>query len=294
MGTGKLIKTLDGHSDGVLSVAFSPCGRFLASGSEDNTVKLWELPDALAVRTIPAHEGDVTSVAFFPDGKSLVSASRDKTVKVWDAADLTGRHVFGAHESAVNRAAVSKDGAVIVSAADDGTIRFWSDKNGSLLSTLKPDLGDVKALALSPDGALIAAGGTELKFLLFTDGALLKVNSDYIYGVRNLAFSPNGKRLAAALGMDKKLELWDLDAGEISLFGAFKDSDWLNCAVFSPDGKYLFTGGSAVKKWDLAAGQAVDTFEGHSDEIYSVAVSPDGKMAASASNDKSIKLWDVG
>lgn len=291
MGIEKLLKTLEGHSDGVLSLAFSPSGALLASGSEDNTVKIWKMPDALDVKTIPAHSGNVTSVAFFPDGNSLASAGWDKTVKVWSLPDLAMKRSFGGHASPVNRVAVHKDGAVLITASDDQTVRLWSDKTGSQLAELNPEMGDVKALAVSPDGQILAAGGTELKFLTFPDGNLLKANSDYIYGVRALAFSPDGKRLAAALGMEKKLELWALNSGEISLEGAFKDSDWINCAAFSPDGRFLFTGGSAVKKWDLASGQAVETFEGHSDEIYSVAVSPEGKMIASASNDKTIKLW---
>ena len=179
-----------------------------------------------------------------------------------------------------------------MSASDDASVKIWDGKTGSLQKTIKPDIGDVKALALSRDSGIMAAGGSELKFFTFPDGELLKDNNDYVYGVRSLAFSPDGARLAASLGMEKKLQLWKLGAGEIDLEGTIKDSDWLNCAVFTPDGKYFLTGGSAVKKWDLATGLAVMTFEGHTDEIYSVAVSPDGSLIASASNDNTIKLWN--
>ena len=82
MDANKLIKTLEGHSDGVLSVSFSPCGKFLASGSEDNTVKLWSVPDGINIKSIAAHAGNVNSVFCSPDCATIISASWDKTIKI--------------------------------------------------------------------------------------------------------------------------------------------------------------------------------------------------------------------
>ena len=285
-----MIKTFEGHSDGVLCTAFSPCGKFLATGSEDNTIKLWSVPDGINIHTLAAHEGDVQDLAFSPDGGQLASASWDKAVKIWRISDYALINTLSGHDSCVNRVCFASDGKTLATASDDASIKIWN-AGGALLKTLKPNIGDVKAMAFSPSGDILAIGGVELQFLALKDFSLLKDNDAYVYGVRELAFSPDGKTLAAALGMEKKMEIWSLETMSIS--GMIKDSDWLNCIVFTPDGKFVVTGGSAVKVWDIQSGIAVKTFEGHTDEIYSVSVSPDGQYIASASNDKTTKLWKL-
>lgn len=292
MNVNKPIMTLEGHAGGVLSVSFSPCGKFLASGGGDNAIKLWSIPDGINIKTIAAHEGGVNCVLCSPDCATIISASRDTTVKMWKIADCSLERALEGHEAGVNCVAAAQEGAVIVSASDDSTAKIWNGKDGSLKTTLKPGLGDVMAAAISPNARFLVLGGAELKVFSFPEGELLKDNSDCSCGVRGLAFSPDGARFAAALGMENKLQLWKISAGEIDLEGDIQDSGCINCAVFTPDGRHLLTGGSAVKKWDLATGLAAAAFEGRPDEVCSVAVSPDGRLIASASGGGAIELWD--
>ncbi len=289
MADNNLIKTLTGHTDGVLGLAFSPCGKFLATAGEDNAIKLWSIPDGIEIRTIKAHEGDVKAVAFNPVGDMFASASWDKSVKIWRTSDCSTVASALKHTAPVNCLAFSPDGKSLYSGSDDATIRVFSAAECALRDTITPNIGDIKALAAAP-GGMLAAGGVELQFL-DPSGKLIKDNDSYIYGVRALAFSPDGKILAAGTGMEKRIELWD--AEKLELRGSTKDTDWVNCLTFTPDGKRLVTGGTAVKLWDAVSGACLKTLEGHSDEIYGVDVSPDGKFIASASNDKTIKLWAI-
>ncbi|MEI7529781.1 MAG: WD40 repeat domain-containing protein [Elusimicrobiota bacterium] len=281
------IKTLQGHTEGVLALAFSPCGKFLATAGADNTIRLWGTPDGIEIRPLQAHKGDVRALAFSPDCGIFASASWDKTVKLWRTSDCATLAEAEKHTAAVNCLAFSPNGKLLFSGSDDATIKVFSSPGGSLENTLNPGMGDIKALAVSPKG-LLAAGGVDLQ-LLEPAGRLLKDNDNYLHGVRQLAFSPDGKMLAVATGMEKRYEIWNAETLEEA--GSVKDSDWLNCVVFTTDSRFLITGGMAVKLWDPATGACVKTFEGHTDEIYGVAVSPDGKLLASASNDKTVKLW---
>ncbi|MCM2268123.1 MAG: WD40 repeat domain-containing protein [Elusimicrobiales bacterium] len=281
------IKTLAGHSDGVLALAFSPCGKFLATGGEDNTIRLWSVPDGLEIQTIKAHEGDVRAVAFDPDGDVFASGSWDKTVKIWRTADCSTIASASRHSGPVNALAFAPDGKLLYSGSDDASIKVFSSPKGGLEKTFDPGIGDVKALAAAP--GLLAAGGVQLQFMELPSGKPLKKHDAYVYGVKALAFSPDGKLLAAGTGMEKRLEIWC--AEKLELKGSIKDSDWINCVTFTPDGRHIVTGGVAVKVWDPATGTCVRTFEGHTDEVHAVDVSPDGKYAASASNDKTIRLW---
>jgi WD40 repeat protein len=290
MADNRLIRTLRGHMDGVLTLAFSPCGKFLATAGEDHTIKLWSIPDGIEIQTIQAHEGGVRAVTFNPDGDIFASSSRDKNVKIWRTSDCSTLASTSKHESAVNCLAFSADGKLLYSGSDDATIKIFSSPKCRLENTFSPGIGAIKTLAVSPNGVL-AAGGAELQFLETPSGRLLKDNDSYTYGVRAMVFSPDGKVLAAATGMEKRLEIWN--AEKLEETGSVKDSDRVNCAAFTPDGKQLVTGGLAVKVWDPASGTCLRTYEGHTDEIYGVQVSPDGKYAASASNDKTINLWSL-
>lgn len=287
MEQNALIKTLEGHKDGVLALAFSPCGKFLATAGEDNTIRLWDIPDGIEIQAIEAHQGDIKALAFNPEGDFFASASWDKTIKLWKTADCSTIAEAAGHEGPVNSLAFSPDGKALYSGSDDGTIKVFGCPGCSLKKTINPGIGDIKAVAVSA-GGLLAVGGSELQ-ILDTCGDLIKDNDSYLYGIRCLAFSPDGRRLAAATGMEKRLELWDTE--KMVEAGSIKDSDWVNCVTFTPDGKYAVTGGTAVKVWDAATGACLRTYEGHTDEIYSVDVSPDGKYIASASNDKTAKLW---
>ena len=246
--------TFKGHSDAIASIAFSPDGKRLASGSKDKTIKLWDTVTGKELLTFKGHSLAVLSVAFSPDGKRLASGSKDKTIKLWDT--VTGKELLTlkGHSKRVASVAFSPDGKHLASGSYDKTIKLWD-----------------------------AATGKE--FLTF------RGHSDWVHSV---AFSPDGKRLASGSGgMDGTIRLWDAATGK-ELFTIKGDRDIVECVAFSPDGKTLASGSwDTIKLWDTVTGNELFTLKGHSDNVFSVAFSPDGKRLASGSADKTIKLWDT-
>ena len=147
------VRTFQGHGSYVWSVAFSPDGLYLATGSEDNTAKLWEVASGRAVRTFQGHGDAVGSVAFSPDGRQLATGSSDKTAKLWEVASVRAVRTVQGHSSSVRSVAFSPDGSLLATGSHDKTAKLWEipDEVISLLAeinveTVSPSTGDVSSM----------------------------------------------------------------------------------------------------------------------------------------------------
>jgi WD40 repeat protein len=157
---GAELQALEGHSGSVLSVAFSPNSRLLASSSLDNTVRLWDPATGALQQTLEGHSGSVLSVAFSPDGRLLASGSRDDTVRLWDTATGTLQQTLVGHSVLVSSVAFSPDGRLLASGSTDNTVWLWDPATGALQETLNTE-GIVNKLEFSQEGSsLIANLGT--------------------------------------------------------------------------------------------------------------------------------------
>jgi serine/threonine protein kinase len=300
-----LAQTLTGHSSSVASVAFSPDGKVLASGSWDGTTKLWEVKTGREINTLNGHSrrglfdsfhfDSVNSVAFSPDGKVLASGSgyRDKTIKLWEVK--TGREInsLTGHSTTVNSVAFSPDGQVLASGSGDNTIKLWEVKTGREINTLSGHSYSVHSVAFSPDGKVLASGSNNnIKLWEVKTGREINDLSGHSHAVVSVAFSPDGKVLAS--GSNNNIKLWEVKTGrEIKTLTGY--SHYVESVAFSPDGQVLASGSDdkTIKLWEVKTGREIKTLNGHSDFVESVAFSPDGQVLASGSRDNTIKLWRV-
>ena len=289
------LQTLAGHSDWVWSVAYSPDGQTLASGSWDKTIKLWNVKTGNLRQTLTGHSDEVYSVAYSPDGQTLASGSGDNTIKLWNVKTGNLRQTLTGHSGSVDSVGYSPDGQTLASGSSDWTIKLWNVKTGNLRQTLTGHSGSVDSVGYSPDGQTLASGSSDWTIKLWNvkTGNLRQTLTGHSGSVDSVGYSPDGQTLASG-SSDKTIKLWDVKTGNLlqTLSG---HSNWVNSVAYSPDSQTLATGSNdtTIKLWDVKTGNLLQTLTGHSDTVDSVAYSPDGQTLASGSGDKTIKIWQL-
>lgn len=299
------LATLSGHTNWVLCVSYSPCGKIIATGSMDNTIRLWDADSGKSLgKPLIGHSKWISSLAWEPfhlvkpgESPRLVSGSKDSTVRVWNSSTRICELTMSGHTNSVS--CVSWSGSNIVySGSHDKTIKAWDiSASGKCIQTLKNHAHWVNHLSLSTDHA-IRKGGFDYQSNRNTPKNTpeeeLKANALKEYEkVAKLGGSFNERMVTAS--DDFTMYLWEPLKSSKPICRMTGHQKLVNHVSFSPDGRYIVSSSfdNSIKIWDGIKGTFIATLRGHVAPVYQTAWSADNRLLVSCSKDTTLKVWDI-
>lgn len=320
---------LEGHTDCVKAVSITPDGKLAISGSQDNTLRLWDLRVGQCLKTLVGHTDYIETVSITPDGRRAISGSYDCTARVWELETGECLRILDGHTDCVKAVSITPDGQRAVSGSYDNTVRVWDLNTGECLKTLeertnwaitiasdgrrviskknivtrmestsrgmrflKLPKDRVSAVSITPDGRRAVSGSSDLALRVWDleTGECLKTLDGHTDDVISVSITSDGRR-AVSGSEDNTICVWDLDTGEClkTLL------DIHETVSITPDGRLAISGmeDNTLHVWDMETGERLRIMQGHTGSVDAVSITPDGQFAISGSSDYSLRVWNL-
>jgi WD40 repeat protein len=312
-GLYKLHTTFSGHTSMVRSVKFSPDGKFVVSGSVDSTVMIWNKLDGKIVQTLK-HPSGITYLDYSAKGDFIVTSSYDGKARLWSVSDGKLLKEFGNHKNILWTVTISPDGKYIAGAGEEAAVIIWDLYTGNEVHRLRGHTLNIWSVRFSPDGSRIASGSFDnlVKIWNVSDGKLIRDINGHTEAVVDIAFTHDGTRIASTSD-DGTMKLWDVNTGR--MIRSYEVPEHLQAVAFSPDDKYVLTGGRdkptageliqeffgdseynkgvSARLWNVETGELLQTFTSHGNDVNDVDYSNDGNWIVTGSEDKTVGVWNI-
>ncbi|WP_375471843.1 NACHT and WD repeat domain-containing protein, partial [uncultured Nostoc sp.] len=294
MNTPTEANSLRGHEGEVSCVAFSPDGNFIASGSSDSTVCLWNIIGNPTAQFLLGHEQEVNCIAFNPNGKFIVSGSIDGILCLWDLQGNLITQPWQGHEEGIISVAFSPNGDRIVSVGFDGTVCLWDLEGNAITQPWRGHKEGVISVTFSPNGDRIISVGFDGTVCLWDlqGNTITQPWHKHEAKIICVAFSPDRKFIVSG-SSDSTVRLWDIQGNSIGQPWHGHEGH-VNSVAFSPDGKFIISGSCdrTIRLWNINGNPITQPWRGHEGQVNSLAFSPDGKLIVSG-GDQTVRLWEL-